>query len=231
MGLRTALGLKKPLSLWASRPALDEFRRFCQALEGQDCVVFGSAPDPSFGEEGYRGEKIVCCNGSAATLDAEFGLRPDFTFLHSHVLARENEADQDVRDALAKVDSLGDVVLFHKPEFDYSEALLNGRAGRVHSFLWKNRYDLIHRLVDASPEYLRPSTGAMAASCALFAGARSVRLVGCSFVRKGHSYNTKNLYRNHVASDAALYAMLTLNGYRLSTPEPSVSMVLAEMLD
>lgn len=212
------------------RQAFSALRTYCADLKGKDCIVFGSAPNPSFGEEGYKDEPIVSCNGSAVTLYNQFGLAPDFSFLHGHVLDRDNEADEDIRSAMSHVPKLGKTVIFAPHASPLSMQLLEDKTDNTLIFDSGYQIALMRELLGSSFPRLDLSTGAMAVACTLFAGARSVKLVGFSFERKGHSYNAKNLHRNHITSDAALYALLILARYRITSTDPSVQMILTKIL-
>ncbi len=234
MGLRKSLGLewlRSDRKAKVSKPH-KQFRsvlsEFCSSLRDKDCIVFGSAPDPVFD---YDGEPIVCCNGSALSLKRLTDRRPDYTFMHCHVLARENQSDKDVRDALGQTDDLSRVVIFHDRPYQYTTEFLKPKAAEIAEFDWRQRYEIIESLIGAPLRFLDVSTGAMTAAAVLHVGARSVQLVGFSFERKGHSYNNNARYRNHVRSDAALLALLAQAGHNIFSCEPSVAMILARKID
>lgn len=211
--------------------SLEAVRTFASDLAGQDCVLFGSAPNPSFGDIDIEGKKIICCNGSALTLRNSFGLKPDFTFIHSHVPWRiNNPADRDVREALGMVDDLGKLVILFHPKHTYDPSIYERQTKAIHELHWGYRFEIIHRLIGSSVAYLDISTGATAVAAVAFAGARSITLVGFSFAMKGHSYNGNSRHRAHVSSDAALYALLHASGFSISATEPSVLNVLANTL-
>jgi hypothetical protein len=190
---------------------------FLRELNGKDCIIFGSAPAPKLGSKGYRGEKIVCCNGSSFSLKRLFGLEPDFSFIHGHVLTRDNPADEDVRSVLAQVGNVGRVVFLDQLMlYPHEPGVLGAKAPATVSFAWDDRYHLFARMIGYAAPKFDISTGAFSVAATLFAGAKSVRLVGFSFDQKGHSYNNNGRYRNHVSSDAALYVLLSLHGYSLA---------------
>lgn len=235
MGLRTALGLRrsrverkaKLLGLRVAEP-WGVLYEFCGSLRGRDCIVLGSAPSPDFAN--YNNEPIICCNGSALSLQRAMGRAPDYTFMHSHVLARWNQSDKEVRQALENVKGLGKTVVFHDPKYTYTTELISSRVNDVMSFDWDRRHEIVTELLNVSLPFLACSTGAIVAASVLRAGARSVRLVGFSLANKGHSYNDKDRYRNHVRSDAALFALLGQAGFNISSREPSISMILTEKI-
>ncbi|WP_421928789.1 hypothetical protein [Neoaquamicrobium sediminum] len=211
--------------------ALDSFRDFANELAGQDCIVFGSAPNPTFEGLDISGKKIVCCNGSALTLRDKFGLTPDFTFIHSHVPWRvNNPADRDVREALAKVGTLGKLVILFHPTHTYDPKSYEHQTTAIHALHWGYRFEIIRRLTGSSVAYLDLSTGATAVASVVFAGARSISLVGFSFGTNGHSYNNKKLHRAHISSDAALYTLLHASGTPLNATDPSVQPILVNTL-
>lgn len=243
MGLRTALGLRgrgirsksaagRPKAHLNSKPpALTRgpLHEFCASIQGRDCVVFGSAPDPDM--SGYAGGPIICCNGSAASLKRTLGRAPDYTFLHCHALARDNPADVDVRNALASVESIGKVVLFDDPHYDYAADFLVPISSGIAKYDWLSRYEIVDDLLGAPLPFLDLSSGAMTTALVLRHGARSVDLVGISLARKGHSYNPNEHYRNHVRSDAALFALLAQIGYDIRSRDPSVAMIVTKKID
>lgn len=214
----------------ATGAEIQALREFCESLRSEDCIVFGSAPDPQFGEAGFRGEKLVCCNGSAATLNSLFRLEPDFSFIHSHVLARDTESDRDVRHALRRVERLGKTVVLKEPQHRTDPDAILSKSAEVLRFGWSYRFYVLKTLLDTSIPYLDISTGAFSVAACLLAGARSVKLVGMSLAQAGHSYNVKGRYRNHVASDAALYALLAARGYPITASDPSIAMICVNKL-
>ena len=218
----------KPASQRSSLPrgVIDEF---CASLRNKDCIVFGSAPNPVLVDR--RDRPIVCCNGAAASLKQSFNCAPDYTFMHCHVLASWKQSDKEVRDALGGIDRFGRTVMFDIPGESYSTELIETRAAEIASFDWSRRHDLVSELLGTSVPFLKFSTGAFSAACVLRAGAKSVELVGFSLDQKGHGYNVKDRYRNHVRSDAALFALLAQAGYNLSSREPSIAMILTERID
>lgn len=228
-GPRVGLKPLKGKPSYFARQRLKSMTNFCRDLEGRDCIVFGSAPSPTLGD--YRGEKLICCNGSALTLKQTFDLEPDFSFLHCHVLGRESQSDQDVRDALGQVHRFGRTVVFDQARYEYSLDPIRPKADAITTFDWRDRFEIVHHLIGARLPKLQSSTGAVTCACVLLAGARSVRLVGFSLTSKGHSYNGNQLYRNHVRSDAALYALLGQYGYNLVSTELSISMVLTAKIE
>jgi hypothetical protein len=236
MGLRTALGLRRPraerkaevLGLRRAEQSGDLYG-FCASLRDRDCLVLGSAPDPDLSN--YKGQPIICCNGSAASLRQAIGRSPDYSFLHCHVLARWNPADKEVRGALQHVGQLGRVVIFDEPELNYSSSPIASQSSEVLSFGWSRRHEIVSELLGATLPFLNCSTGAMTVASVLRAGARSVELIGFSLAQKGHSYNNKDRHRNHVRSDAALFALLGQAGFNVSSREPSISAILTEKID
>jgi len=210
-------------------------------IRDRDCVVFGSAPNPVFGNPAQEGEKIICCNGSALSLHKLFGRIPDYSFVHSHVFARlENEADADVRAAIEQCPDLGHLTIFSSPRHAYSPDSLPKNIKSLNEFSWELRFEVIRQLTGVGLHGVRPkaglagmdfSTGAVTVACVFLGGARSVRLVGFSFASKGHSYNTKALYRNHVSSDAALYALLSAYGFRITSTERSIAPLLESKIE
>lgn len=236
MGLRTALGFRRPrlerkaefLGLRKAEQS-GELYEFCRLLRDRDCVVVGSAPDPDFSN--YTRQPIVCCNGSAASLRRALDRSPDYTFMHCHALGRQSASDQEVRAAIGQVGNLGSTIIFDDPHYPYSATLLSSLSREMMSFDWSRRHEIVSELLGASLPFLNCSTGAMTVASVLRAGARSVELVGFSLAQKGHSYNDKGRYRNHVRSDAALFALLGQAGYNISSSETSVSMILNEKLD
>lgn len=210
---------------------LASYREFTEDLSGRDCVVFGSAPNPSFGDIDLSGKKIICCNGAVLTLQQRFGRDPDYTFIHSHVPWRiNNPADRDVREALAQVQNLGKLVILFHPIHTYNPKAYEHQVSAVHELNWEYRNEIFHRLLGSSAPFLDVSTGATAVASVAFAGAKSIRLVGFSFAQKGHSYNVKNLHRAHVSSDAALYTLLHASGYDIGATDESVRMILTGKL-
>lgn len=220
---------------------LSQLKTALADIRGRDCVVFGSAPNPDFGNPAGEVEKIICCNGSALSLHRLFGRTPDYSFVHSHVFARlENEADADVRAAIEQCPELGHLTIFSSSKHAYSPNFLPKNVQSVNEFQWDLRFDVIRQLTGISLRGARHksglagmdlSTGAVTVACAFFGGARSVRLVGFSFANKGHSYNAKALYRNHVSSDAALYALLSAYGFQITSTERSVASVLESKIE
>jgi len=245
MGLRTALGLKKRSVEAKSGPDLSRstghinskppvlqagpLHDYCASLRGRHCIIFGSAPEPDLSS--YDGQPIVCCNGSAVSLKRLLGRAPDYTFMHCHVLARSNPSDAAVREALTSVASIGKVVLFDDPHYAYATDLLAPLASDIAKFDWLSRYQMLDDLLGAPLPFLDLSSGAMTAALALRHGAASAELVGFSLGRKGHSYNPKEQYRNHVRSDAALFALLAQIGHDLRCREPSVAMILTRKIE
>ncbi len=243
MGLRTALGLKNrnrkrwfaprrsTVHLNSKPPTLPPgpLDEYCASLRGRHCIVFGSAPDPDLSS--YDSQPIVCCNGSAASLKRLLGRAPDFSFIHCHVLARTNPADVEVRNALMGVDSIGKAVLLDDPHYSYATDFLAPVASDITKFDWLSRYQMLDDLLGAPLPFLDLSSGAMTAALVLRHGAASVELVGFSLGRKGHSYNPKEHYRNHVRSDAALFALLAQIGYDLRSREPSIAMILTRKIE
>lgn len=86
-------------------------------------------------------------------------------------------------------------------------------------------------LLDTPLPLLDFSTGAFAVLAALYAGASEVRLVGFSLTSKGHSYNGNERYRNHVSSDAALYALLSAKGYGIVSDVPEIAMICRRIVE
>lgn len=218
--------LRRELSLTRDTlSALDRLKADLSSLAGQSCIVFGSAPEPDFGSRGFSGEKIICCNGSARALQDAFGLVPNFSLIHSHVFVREIDSDREVREALAGTRDAG------------KKIVLTSRKYRMDSdptrktFDWSYRFHIIERLLDAPMPFLDFSTGAFAVLAALYAGASEVRLVGFSLNSKGHSYNGNARYRNHVSSDAALYALLSARGYELVSDVPEIATICRRIIN
>ncbi len=201
---------------------------YLRDVRDKDCIVFGSAPDPTFVED-HKGQKIICCNGSAFSLK-NFGFEPDFSFIHGHAMVRDNPADADVREVLAKVEKLGRVVFLDEPQYEYPLDVLGSKAEATFSFPWDDRYRVFSKLVDFSSSSLDISTGAFSVAALCLAGAKSVTLVGISFAKKGHSYNSNNRYRNHVSSDAILYGLLSISGYQIAATDKSVNMILQRII-
>ena len=229
----------------AGRPELEKFAAeleqsvrnirqledFMQTVKGQDCVVFGSAPDPTLLDPTRLDKKIITCNGSALSLKERFQREPAMSFIHSHVLTRPNESDADVRAALAKVGHLGQIVLLHGKDPEGDLELIKRKTPGLVRFDCDYRHYILRRLLGYPLPGLDISTGAFAvAACAAF-GARSIELAGISLNRKGHGYNANNRYRNHVTSDAALYALLKLRGVNLISSEPSVAMLCTNKIE
>jgi len=220
---------------------LEGFREALANIRDRDCVVFGSAPNPDFGSPAKEGEKILCCNGSALSLHRFFALTPDYSFVHSHVFARlENEADADVRSAIEQCPALGHLMIFSSSKHTYSPEGLPKNVRSVNEFQWDLRFEVIRKLTgiglrgarnNAGLAGMDLSTGAVSVACAFFGGARSVRLVGLSLTSKGHSYNAKALYRNHVSSDAALYALLSAYGFRITSTDPAIAALLVAKIE
>jgi hypothetical protein len=220
---------------------LGQIKEALADLRDRDCVVFGSAPNPDFGKPSEEGEKVICCNGSALSLCRLFGRAPDYLFVHSHVFARlQNEADADVRAAIDQCSEIGNLLIFSSSKFAYPPDLLPKNTRSVNEFRWDLRFEVIRQLTGiglpgvqhkAGLAGMDLSTGAVTVACAFFAGARSVRLVGFSFTSKGHSYNTKELHRNHVSSDASLYALLSTYGFKITSTDPSIAPLLAPRID
>lgn len=236
MGLRDLVGLRSrrfdhKLRRLGLKPSIapNVLTEFCSSLRDQHCIVFGSAPNPSFPE--YQGQPVICCNGSSASLLKLFGLQPTYSFLNCHVLGRRQESDQEVREVLGGVKHLGRTVIFDEAGDVYSTELIDDRHSAVMSVAWEDRHQIVADLLGVSLPFLKCSTGAITAACVLRAGARSVQLVGFSFEQKGHSYNVKDRYRNHVRSDAALLALLAQAGHPISSPEPSVAVILTDKID
>jgi hypothetical protein len=205
---------------------LSAFCHFANDIQGQDCIVMGSAPNPDLGENPFE-RQIICCNGAALTLQEHFGRSPNFTFLHSHVPFRQdNPADKDVMDALVRVKRLGRMVVLYHYKHKYDRQIFADKRDDFCELNWKYRFEIFRRLTGCSLPFLDVSTGATTVAACILAGARSIRLVGFSFAQKGHSYNNKNLHRAHISSDAALYCLLHASGYEISATDPSVAMVL-----
>ena len=136
----------------------------------------------------------------------------------------------DVRSALSEVKSVGRLVVLHEDRYSYTSAILEGRTTAEMRFPWGLRYELIERLLDANLSFLDISTGAFATLAAFACGAKSVDLVGFSFVSKGHSYNQNGRYRNHVRSDACLYGLLGQRGCRITSADTSIATILNPIL-
>lgn len=235
MGLRTWLGLKPARTSKRRRISLDggdaeiaAVVAFCQTLRDRDCVAFGSAPNPQpiDAESG----PVICCNGSPFSLFKLSNRQPDFTFIHSHALARWNSSDREVRQALRGLPSLGKVVVLDSPAYTYTTEFLQPLTSELMTADWDLRHKLVEDLLGARLPFLSISTGLLSIACALRAGARSVTLSGFSIDAKGHSYNEKERYRNHVRSDVALLALLRQAGFDIRSADPAISMVLNDKI-
>lgn len=217
--------LRSEQALAAAAPtAMKNLKKSLLSLAGGPCIVFGSAPEPDFGPKGFRGERIVCCNGSARSLQDRFALSPDYSIIHSHVFARETDSDREVREALSGTKNIGTQIVLTSSIHPVTHEV-------PVAFDWSHRFHVVTQLLDAPVPYLDFSTGAFAVLAALYAGASEVRLVGFSFNSKGHSYNRNDRYRNHVASDAALYALLTARGFKIDAEAPEIATICRARID
>ncbi len=198
-------------------------------IRGKDCVIFGSAPSPLIGDIRLE-QPIICCNGSSLTLQNNLGRPPALSFVHSHVFARDNPADVEVRDALSAVKNIGRLVVLHEDYYDYDTEITRGRSEDEMRLAWGLRYSMLERLLGANLPFLDMSTGAFTVLAALSCGAKSVHLIGFSLISKGHSYNPNGRHRNHIRSDAAIYALLGQRGHRITSSDPSVSSILNPIL-
>ncbi len=126
--------------------------------------------------------------------------------------------------AIDQCPELGNLVVFQLRNMLTHPIAFRKNAGSVNEFRWDLRFEIIRQLTGiglrgvqhkAGLAGMDLSTGAVTVACALLWRARSVRLVGFSFASKGTATIPRDSIRNHVSSDAALYALLSTYGFRI----------------
>lgn len=198
-------------------------RRLAPAVEGRDCLVFGSAPDPVVPQMASNGA-IICINGSGSPV-RRLGLRdPDLTIMSSNVTILK----KDVRvETIRHLDGLHSthLLLFRGSEETQRRALdalqdAGYRCDDAATLADRQYVAIASGLVPVSNILSRGderiSTGVFAVAVATWLRARSIVLAGFSLAG-GHSYIAGDTPRNHVSADAAFFASIIARGLPVTT--------------
>lgn len=199
-------------------------------LKGKDCIAFGSAPGPTFLEPPDDGRPIICSNAAGATLLRDFARTPDYTILAAHIFSRDTEAAIKRKDLIRQAPCLGRVLIDEDVPADMAQIAAGLKCLSIERFSWDYRFLLQRLVLDVPTPQISISTGAFSVLCACFAGARSVELVGFSLSDNGHSHENGGGYRNHVASDAALFSMLSLRRFDLRSSDLVIQSICRTIL-